>query len=595
MRPDADSRYQARGELAALLTQERQDVVTAIVTLGQVRGFVTLDQVLDHAPPDLDVEDLSSLLQELEGQGIEVDGAEQVQPDAKRRPVTRTQSTPAAEQPLSTPEEDQGQDLVRTYLRQMSRVPLLTREGEVAIAKRIERGELRITRAMSRSLLVARGIAELARKVVEGERTLRDTVILPDTELTDRQINNRIKRLVGDAKKVNDALIELAKRKVRVAAVRKRHRKPSVRTRWRVKRAHIAVSHAIRHICYTPAVRRQLIDKVEQAAAMLKRAERQVERLVKESTPRRRGQRATPNPNLREARRARAALREEINEPAADINAIQKSIRRGVIEGDLARKELTEANLRLVVSVAKKYVNRGLAFLDLIQEGNIGLMRAVDKFDYRRGFKFSTYATWWIRQAITRAIADQARTIRIPVHMIETLNKLNRAMQTLTRDLGREPTPQELADRADLPMSVVRKARKIAQTVVSLDAPIGDSDESLFGDFIEDRHAVNPAEATVAFDLRRQTESVLETLTPKEREVIRMRFGLSDGAEPTLAELGEKFSLTRERIRQIEAAALRKLRDPSLSRRLSSFVEPRQPRRPGRGDETTAAEEQGVA
>jgi RNA polymerase primary sigma factor len=301
------------------------------------------------------------------------------------------------------------------------------------------------------------------------------------------------------------------------------------------------------------------------------------------------------SPNLKEARRELAELRQAIEEPADELNAIQKSIRRGMLEGDHARKELTEANLRLVVSVAKKYVNRGLAFLDLIQEGNIGLMRAVDKFDYRRGFKFSTYATWWIRQAITRAIADQARTIRIPVHMIETLNKLNRAMQTLTRDLGREPTPQELAERADLPMAVVRKARKIAQTVVSLDAPIGDSDESQFGDFIEDRQAVNPAEATVAFDLRRQTESVLETLSPKEREVIRMRFGLNDGAEPTLAELGEKFSLTRERIRQIEAAALRKLRDPSLSRRLSSFVEPKQPRRSGRGDETPAPEEQGVA
>jgi len=577
-----------------LLKEERQEIVTTLAALGQERGFLNLDQVLDHAPPDLDVEDLTVLLQDLEAQGIEVEGAEQVQPDAKRRAAARTQATSPAEQQLPAHEEDQGQDLVRTYLRQMSRVPLLTREGEVAIAKRIERGELRITKAMSRSLLVSRYLPELARRVDEGERTLRDVVVLPDSELTDRQLNNRIKRLVGDTEKVTAALKELGKRQARAKAVRKSRRKPSVRTLWRIMRSQIEISHAVRAIKFTLVVRRELIEKIEGAAKALQRAERRVERL-KQSTPRRKGQRATPNPNLKEARRDLADLREKIKEPADDLNAIQKSIRRGVLEGDHARKELTEANLRLVVSVAKKYVNRGLAFLDLIQEGNIGLMRAVDKFDYRRGFKFSTYATWWIRQAITRAIADQARTIRIPVHMIETLNKLNRAMQTLTRDLGREPTPQELAERADLPMAVVRKARKIAQTVVSLDAPIGDSDESQFGDFIEDRAAVNPAEATVAFDLRRQTESVLEKLSPKEREVIRMRFGLNDGAEPTLAELGEKFSLTRERIRQIEAAALRKLRDPSLSSRLSSFVEPKQPRRSGRGDETPVPEEQGVA
>ncbi|HIM14443.1 MAG TPA: RNA polymerase sigma factor RpoD [Acidobacteria bacterium] len=576
------------------MKEERQEIVTTLAALGQERGFLNLDQVLDHAPPDLDVEDLTVLLQDLEAQGIEVEGAEQVQPDAKRRAAARTQATSPAEQQLPAHEEDQGQDLVRTYLRQMSRVPLLTREGEVAIAKRIERGELRITKAMSRSLLVSRYLPELARRVDEGERTLRDVVVLPDSELTDRQLNNRIKRLVGDTEKVTAALKELGKRQARAKAVRKSRRKPSVRTLWRIMRSQIEISHAVRAIKFTLVVRRELIEKIEGAAKALQRAERRVERL-KQSTPRRKGQRATPNPNLKEARRDLADLREKIKEPADDLNAIQKSIRRGVLEGDHARKELTEANLRLVVSVAKKYVNRGLAFLDLIQEGNIGLMRAVDKFDYRRGFKFSTYATWWIRQAITRAIADQARTIRIPVHMIETLNKLNRAMQTLTRDLGREPTPQELAERADLPMAVVRKARKIAQTVVSLDAPIGDSDESQFGDFIEDRAAVNPAEATVAFDLRRQTESVLEKLSPKEREVIRMRFGLNDGAEPTLAELGEKFSLTRERIRQIEAAALRKLRDPSLSSRLSSFVEPKQPRRSGRGDETPVPEEQGVA
>ena len=579
-----------------MLTQERQDIVTALVTLGQERGFLTLDQVLDHAPPDLDVEEVSALLQELEGQGIEVEGAEQVQPDIKRRAASRVNQTPATEQPLPVHEEDQGQDLVRTYLRQMSRVPLLTREGEVAIAKRIERGELRITKAMSRSLLVARYVADIATEVVAGSRTLRDTVTLPDTELTERHLASRTKRFAADAGAVAGAMRELRKRERRAAAIRKSGRNVQARTRWRIGRARIEVSRAIRRMPFTVAVRRELIEKVEHAAGSLKEAERCVERLQK-----RQAQAVSPataavlNPAVEEAQCALAALREDVGESADNLKAVQKAFRRGVIEGDQARKELTEANLRLVVSVAKKYVNRGLAFLDLIQEGNIGLMRAVDKFDYRRGFKFSTYATWWIRQAITRAIADQARTIRIPVHMIETLNKLNRAMQTLTRDLGREPTPQELAERADLPLSVVRKARKIAQTVVSLDAPIGDSDESQFGDFIEDRQAVNPAEATVAFDLRRQTESVLETLSPKEREVIRMRFGLNDGAEPTLAELGEKFSLTRERIRQIEAAALRKLRDPQLSHRLSSFVEPRQRRSPRRGRAAAVAEEQGVA
>ena len=584
-----------------MLIQERQDTVTTLVALGQERGFLTLDQVLDHTPPELEVDDLSAILQDVEGHGIEVDGAEQVQPDAKRRAATRVSPSPTPE-PLPVHEEDQGQDLVRTYLRQMSRVPLLTREGEVAIAKRIERGELRITRAMSRSLFIARYIAVIAQEVLAGKRTIRDTVTLPDAELTERHIVTRTNRLMAATNAVAATLKTLAKREGRAVAIRKRGQHVLARTIWRIGRARIDVSRAVRRVEYTPAVRRELIDKVQQAGTALHRAERRVERLKRQAgsgpAVRRMGQagQQEPSAELLAATRELAEIRQTVNESSRGLRSIQRAIRRGVIEGDQARKELTEANLRLVVSVAKKYVNRGLAFLDLIQEGNIGLMRAVDKFDYRRGFKFSTYATWWIRQAITRAIADQARTIRIPVHMIETLNKLNRAMQTLTRDLGREPTPQELAERADLPMSVVRKARKIAQTVVSLDAPIGDSDESQFGDFIEDRQAVNPAEATVAFDLRRQTESVLETLSPKEREVIRMRFGLNDGAEPTLAELGEKFSLTRERIRQIEAAALRKLRDPSLSNRLSSFVEPRPARRSRHGRPApVTTEEQGVA
>ena len=579
-----------------MLIQEKQDIVRDLVALGQDRGFVTLDQVLDHLSGELDSEEMAVLLQEIEAAGVEVEGTAETESVAPRHPQLRV--TPEPEVHAPGEDADQGQDLVRTYLRQMSRVPLLTREGEVAIAKRIERGEKRVWAALSRSMIIARHVVDLSEQLQAGERQLQELVILPDTDLTDRQRANRLRRFVKNVSAVEDALRDLARRQVRAAAARKRYHRTSVRSKWRVLRARVAVFQAIRAINFPPALKLTFVEMIDTAWSSLRRAERRVERLVRLGQMPARGKkkpaRRVEVPGLRDARKALNACRKEIGEGAGDLGQVQKLISIGSLRADQARKELTEANLRLVVSVAKKYANRGLAFLDLIQEGNIGLMRAVDKFDYRRGFKFSTYATWWIRQAITRAIADQARTIRIPVHMIETLNKLNRATQTLTRDLGREPTSKELAERADLPIAVVRKARRIAQTVVSLDSPIGDGEESQFGDFIEDRQAVNPAESTIAYDLRRQTESVLETLSPKEREVIRMRFGLTDGAEPTLAELGEKFSLTRERIRQIEAAALRKLREPSRSRRLRTFVEPRQPtpsRRPRRGNEV----EQGVA
>ena len=557
-----------------LSLEEKYDAVRPLIEIGKEKGYLLYDEVNELLPPDITTADeLRELFTTFGNAGIEVVDSEQEYREHKLLD-RRSESSDDIELDLTPSAIDKTNDLVRMYLRQMGTVPLLTHEGEVEIAKRIERGDLRITKAMSRSLIVARHMEHLADQLRAGERGLHATVVLPDTKLTERQLANRAKRFLSDVDAVNRALKELSRRESRAAAVRKRRRRPSTRTTWRVLRARIDVSVAVRNIHVTPMVRRALIKKVEAAAATVQRAERRVERLVRQSTGRgRKGPRNTAAAGLREARRDLTESRREIGESAGVLASVQKALRRGIIEGDQARKELTEANLRLVVSVAKKYVTRGLAFLDLIQEGNIGLMRAVDKFDYRRGYKFSTYATWWIRQGISRAISNQARTIRIPVPMIEATNKQIRTSRALVQELGREPTSEEIAKRMDIPVSKVRTVREIAQQPISLETPFGEQEDSHLGDFIEDRQEVSPADAVINRNLKEQTENVLRTLTPREEQVIKMRFGVGDGSEHTLAEVGQNFAVTRERIRQIEAEALRKLRHPSRSGRLRAFVE----------------------